>query len=89
MRGKLCKISAYLNKEELEKFRLMVKARDLTESMFIREMLGFDLRGRGAPKGQREKTGKAKSARLKKAIVGDAKSRSSKKAAGKQPSFFE
>jgi hypothetical protein len=51
--GKLCKISSYLDEEELRKFRLMVKARGITESMFIREMLGFDVRQRGAPKGPR------------------------------------
>lgn len=44
----------------------MVKARDLTESMFIREMLGFDVRPRGAPKGPRKKKVKpARSAKPK------------------------
>jgi hypothetical protein len=65
MRGKLCKISAYLNKEELEKFRHMVKVRDLTESMLIREMLGFDIRPRGAPKGPRQKKQTEKSVSTK------------------------
>jgi hypothetical protein len=51
----LNKISSYLDDEELHKFRQMVKARGITESMFIREMLGFDVRQRGAPKGHRRK----------------------------------
>jgi hypothetical protein len=49
------KISAYLNKEELRQFNLFVKARGVTQSGYIREMLGFDVRPRGAPKGPRKK----------------------------------
>lgn len=66
MEGKLCKIAAYLNQEELRKFRLMVKARGLSESMFVREMLGFEIRPRGAPKGPRKNRAKqAKPAKKK------------------------
>jgi hypothetical protein len=63
MRGKLNKIAAYQNNEELCTFKLRVMASGLTESMYIREMLSFDVRGRGAPKGKRETTGKVKSTR--------------------------
>ena len=85
MEGKLYKISSYLNAEELGKFKQMVRGRgSLTDSMFIREMLGFDVRPRGAPKGKREKTGKTKSTRRTKATAGAEKSRSSKRAAGKK-----
>jgi hypothetical protein len=84
VRGKLYKISSYLNAEELRVFKLGVKARGLTESMYIREMLSFDVRPRGAPKGKREKISKVKSAKSTKPARGAAKSRSSKKAAGKK-----
>jgi hypothetical protein len=50
-----CRISAYLSEEELEKFNYWVMARGVTVSAYIREMLGFDVRGRGAPKGPRKK----------------------------------
>jgi hypothetical protein len=53
--GKLYKISAYLNKEELRQFNLFKKARGVTQSGYIREMLGFEVRPRGAPKGPRKK----------------------------------
>ena len=55
MKVKLYKISAYLNEDELRQFKLFVKARGVTESAYIREMLGFDVRPRGAPKGPRKK----------------------------------
>jgi hypothetical protein len=55
LKVKLYKISAYLNEEELRQFKLFVKARGVTESAYIREMLGFDVRLRGAPKGPRKK----------------------------------
>ena len=62
------KISAYLSEEELKKFNVQVMARGLTESMYIREMLGFDIRGRGAPKGPRKKKAQqAKAAKAKQA----------------------
>jgi hypothetical protein len=51
-----CKISAYLSEEELEKFHIQRRARgDITMSGYIREMLGFDVRERGAPTGPRKK----------------------------------
>jgi hypothetical protein len=69
LEGELCKIAAYLNQEELRKFRLMVKARGLSESMFIREMLGFEIRPRGAPKGPRKNRAKqAKPAKRKQPV---------------------
>ena len=68
MKEKLCKISAYLNKEELRQFNLWVLARGVTQSAYIREMLGFDVRGRGAPKGPRKKkAAQAKAAKSKRA----------------------
>jgi hypothetical protein len=51
----LCKISAYLNQEELRDFNRSVLAHGGTMSAYIREMLGFDPRKRGAPKGPRQK----------------------------------
>ncbi len=50
-----CKISAYLSKEELEKFNYQVLAHGGTMSAYIRDMLGFDVRPRGASKGPRKK----------------------------------
>lgn len=82
MKGKLCKIASYLNQEEMKKFKLMLAGRGLTESMFIREMLGFDVRKRGAPKGKREQTSKTNG--KKKAAAGTAKSRSLKRGAEKK-----
>ena len=56
MQEATCKISAYLSDEELEKFNKQMMARGrVTVSGYIREMLGFDPRGRGAPKGPRKK----------------------------------
>ena len=55
MKCALNKISAYLNPEEHRTFKLRVKASGLTESMYIREMLSFDVTPRGAPKGPRKK----------------------------------
>lgn len=55
MRGELYKIAAYLDKEELKLFMAQVSARGVGQSGFIREMLGFEVRPRGAPKGQRKK----------------------------------
>lgn len=55
-----CKISAYLSEQELEKFNYQVMARGVTQSAYIREMLGFDVRPRGAPKGH----GRRKRSRL-------------------------
>jgi hypothetical protein len=49
------KISAYLDDEELRQFNLQVMARGAGESGYIREMLGFSVRHRGAPKGPRKK----------------------------------
>jgi hypothetical protein len=51
----LCKISAYLNQEEMRDFNRSVMARGAGQSGYIREMLGFDVRQRGAPKGPRKK----------------------------------
>jgi hypothetical protein len=53
--GKLYKVSAYLNAEELREFNRSVMARAAGQSGFIREMLGFEIRPRGAPKGPRKK----------------------------------
>ena len=74
------KISVYLNAEELRQFKLWVKARGLTESMYIREMLGFDVRPRGAPKGPRKK--KAEQVKAAKARP-DVKEKGSRKSAVK------
>jgi hypothetical protein len=53
------RVSAYLTDEELRQFDLQKTARGrITESAFIREMLGFDVRRPGAPKGPRQKKGK-------------------------------
>ncbi len=49
------KISSYLDDEELRLFKLQMKARGVTESAYIREMLGFDVRRRGSPPGPRKK----------------------------------
>jgi len=53
--GKLSKISAYLNETELSEFNRSVMARGAGQSAYIREMLGFEVRPRGAPKGPRKK----------------------------------
>lgn len=53
--GKLYKVSAYLNAEELREFNRSVLARAAGKSGYIREMLGFEVRPRGAPKGPRKK----------------------------------
>jgi hypothetical protein len=63
MKEKLHKVSAYLNTEELRQFNLWVKARGVTQSAYIREMLSFDIRERGAPKGPRQKKAQAKRSR--------------------------
>jgi hypothetical protein len=55
VKAKLYKISAYLNKDELQNFMVWVRARDAGQSGYIREMLGFEVRPRGAPKGPRKK----------------------------------
>lgn len=79
MATNLHKISAYLDDAELKKFRLMIKARgDITESAFIREMLGFEVKQRGAPKGKRKQkikeTTKKKSTKAKKVVQKKARS---------------
>jgi hypothetical protein len=51
----LCKISSYLNEEEFRDFNRSVLARGVTQSGYIREMLGFEVKPRGAPKGPRKK----------------------------------
>jgi negative regulator of replication initiation len=73
MREAKNRVSAYLTDEELRQFNLLKMARGhITESAFIREMLGFDVRPRGAPKGPRRKkaqkaqASKAKAVRKKK-----------------------
>jgi hypothetical protein len=66
MKEKLKKVSAYLTKEELRQFNLSVMARGAGQSGYIREMLGFDIRPRGAPKGPRKKKSqKAKAVQAK------------------------
>lgn len=68
MEEKLHKVSAYLTKDELREFELFVKARGATQSGYIREMLGFDIRERGAPKGPRkQKAEHAKQVKSKRA----------------------
>lgn len=84
MKGKLNKISAYLDDEELAKFKTWVSARGAGVSGFIREQLTFPVRPRGAPKGKREQTGKRKSSVKAKAAAGVSKSRSSKRAGEKK-----
>lgn len=54
MKDELCKVSAYLSPEEMKLFMRQVAARGVGQSAFIREMLGFDVRPRGAPKGKRK-----------------------------------
>jgi hypothetical protein len=74
------KISAYLSEEELEKFNYRVMARGVTTSAYIREMLSFDIRERGAPKGpRRKKEQQAKPVKSKRA----AKEKGSRKSAAK------
>jgi hypothetical protein len=53
--GRLYKVSAYLNAEELREFNRSVIARGAGQSAYVREMLGFEVRPRGAPKGPRKK----------------------------------
>ena len=65
MADDLYKISAYVNAEELRQFKLWVKARGLTESMYIREMLGFDIRRRGPQEGPRKKKEEGKATKSK------------------------
>lgn len=64
MRGDLNKISAYLTDHEMEEFMRHVRMRGAGQSGLIREMLGFAVRPRGAPKGPRKKkqTDKSQSA---------------------------
>jgi hypothetical protein len=74
------KISAYLSEEELRDFNRSVLARGATQSGYIREMLGFDVRPRGAPKGPRKKkTQQAKAVKSKR----DGKENGSRKSAAK------
>jgi hypothetical protein len=69
MKEKLKKVSAYLNKEELRQFNLSVMARGAGQSGYIREMLGFDVRPRGAPKGPRkQKVEQVKAAKARSAV---------------------
>lgn len=69
MREAKNRVSAYLTDEELRQFNLLKMARGrITESGFIREMLGFDVRRPGAPKGPRKKkVEQAQSAKPKRA----------------------
>jgi hypothetical protein len=84
-----CKISAYLSKEELKKFNLSVLARGVTQSAYIREMLGFDVRERGRPKGSRkQKAPQAKATRTK-PIGQEKKSRKSASKRRVQLSFLD
>jgi hypothetical protein len=80
MREAKCKISAYLTEEERRQFEHQVLARGVTESAYIREMLGFDLRRRGAPKGPRQK---------KAAQPQAVKPRAARKKRSRQPSAAE
>jgi hypothetical protein len=54
MKEAKCKVSAYLDEEEMKLFERQVAARGVGQSAFIREMLGYDVRPRGAPKGKRK-----------------------------------
>lgn len=69
MREAKNRVSAYLTDEELRQFNLQKMARGgVTESAYIREMLGFDVRRRGAPKGPRKKTAQKEKASKAKAV---------------------
>ncbi len=52
-RAKLYPVKAYLDKEEKRLFRSWVQARGVSESAYIREMLSFEVKPRGAPKGHK------------------------------------
>lgn len=77
-----CKISAYLSEEELEKFNKQMMARgDVTVSGYIREMLGFDPRELGRPKGShKQEAPQAKATKAKP----DAKEKKSRKSTPKR-----